>query len=61
MRVLFDDRNLYVGIRAFDSDPANIKARELVRDASFDNDDQIEIVLDTYRDRRNALATFFWS
>jgi len=54
VRVLFDDRNLYVGIRAFDSDPANINARELVRDASFDNDDKIEIVLDTYRDRRNA-------
>ena len=54
VRVLFDDRNLYVGIRAFDSDPANINARELVRDASFDNDDKIEILLDTYRDRRNA-------
>ena len=54
VRVLFDDRNLYVGIRAFDSDPANINALELVRDASFDNDDKIEILLDTYRDRRNA-------
>ncbi len=54
VRVLFDDRNLYLGIRAFDSDPANINARELVRDASFENDDKIEIVLDTYRDRRNA-------
>jgi hypothetical protein len=25
-----------------------------VRDANFSNDDKIEIILDTYRDRRNA-------
>ena len=54
VRILFDDKNLYVGIRAFDSEPANINARELVRDASFSNDDKVEILLDTNRDRRNA-------
>ncbi len=54
VRVLFDDKNLYVGIRAFDSDPKNINARELVRDANFANDDKIEILLDTYHDKRNA-------
>jgi hypothetical protein len=51
VRVLFDDRNLYIGIHAFDSDPANINARELVRDASFSNDDKVEILLDTNHDR----------
>src|SRR6266508_391106 len=54
VRVLFDDRNLYIGIRAFDSDAAHINARELVRDADFSNDDKIEILLDTYHDKRNA-------
>ena len=54
VRVLFDDENLYVGIRAFDSEPARINSRELVRDASFSNDDKVEILLDTYHDRRNA-------
>jgi Domain of unknown function (DUF5916)/Carbohydrate family 9 binding domain-like len=54
VRVVFDDRNLYIGIRAFDSDPANINARELVRDASFSNDDKVEILLDTNHDHRNA-------
>ena len=54
VRVLFDDRNLYVGIHVFDSEPDNINARELVRDASFSNDDKVEILLDTYHDRRNA-------
>jgi hypothetical protein len=54
VRFLFDDKNLYIGIRAFDSEAARINARELVRDADFSNDDTIAILLDTYRDRRNA-------
>lgn len=54
VRVLFDDKNIYFGIRAFDSDAGHINARELVRDASFSNDDRVEILLDTYHDRRNA-------
>jgi hypothetical protein len=32
-RVLFDNKNLYVGIRAFDSEPVHINSRELVRDS----------------------------
>ncbi len=54
VRLLFDEKNLYIGIHAFDSEPAHINARELVRDASFSNDDKVEILLDTYHDRRNA-------
>src|SRR6266850_2930 len=54
VRVLFDNKNIYVGIRALDSDAAHINARELVRDADFSNDDTIAIVLDTYHDRRNG-------
>src|SRR5262245_351870 len=54
VRLLFDDKNLYVGVHAFDSERSRINARELVRDASFSNDDKVEILLDTYHDRRNA-------
>lgn len=54
VRVLFDDKNLYVGIKAFDKEPTRINSRELVRDAAFSNDDKVEILLDTYHDRRNA-------
>ena len=54
VRVLFDNKNIYFGIRAFDSDAKHINARELVRDADFSNDDIVAIVLDTYHDRRNA-------
>src|SRR5256884_7408402 len=54
VRVLFDDKNIYFGIRAFDSGAAHINARELVRDADFSNDDTVSMVLDTYHDRRNG-------
>ena len=54
VRVLYDNKNVYIGIRAFDSEATKINARELVRDSTFDTDDRIEIVLDTYHDRRNA-------
>ncbi len=54
IRVLFDDKNIYFAVRAFDSEPSKINARELVRDSSFANDDKVEIILDTFHDRRNA-------
>lgn len=54
VKVLFDDKNLYIGIRAYDSQPNSINARELRRDASFANDDKVEILLDTNHDLRNA-------
>ena len=54
VRALFDDKNLYFGIRAFDSDAGRINARDLVRDSNFPNDDKVEILIDTYHDRRNA-------
>ncbi len=54
VRVLFDDKNIYFGIRAFDSDAKHINARDLVRDSNFPNDDRVEILIDTYHDRRNA-------
>ena len=54
VRVLFDDKHVYFGIRAFDAEPSKINARELTRDASLANDDKIEILLDTNHDRRNA-------
>jgi hypothetical protein len=62
VRVLYDDETLYIGVRAYDSRPRSIVARQLARDARLGlsffgpqgGDDAIEIVLDTYRDRRNA-------
>jgi len=50
----FDADNLYLAIRCFDSEPDKIIAREMRRDAMVDDDDFVEIVLDTYHDHRSG-------
>ncbi|MCY2960687.1 MAG: carbohydrate binding family 9 domain-containing protein [Planctomycetota bacterium] len=54
IRLVHDGRSLYFGIRCFDRDPSGIVATLRQRDADLDPDDRIEILLDTFRDRRNA-------
>jgi hypothetical protein len=62
VRVLYDGGYLYIGVRAFDSQPDRIVARRLERDAPLGlarfgpsgGDDAIEIILDAFHDRRNA-------
>lgn len=56
VRVLLDEDAIYFGIRAFDSTPGGIIARELRRDQtrSFAPEDQFDIILDTFHDHRNA-------
>lgn len=50
---LFDQNNIYVGIRCFD-DPGGITAKELARDVSLGDDDRVQIIFDTYLDGRNG-------
>ena len=62
VRVLYNGRALYIGILAFDSEPDRIVARSLERDSPIGmarfgpggSDDAVEIILDTFHDRRNA-------
>lgn len=54
MRVLFDENNLYVGVRCYETDPSLIVAKDMTRDSGLMNDDHITIVLDTFMDRRNG-------
>ncbi len=54
VRVLYDSATLYIGIVCFDSDPGGIVATQMSRDADLSVDDRIEVLLDTFRDRRNA-------
>ena len=51
---LYNDNNLYIGIKCYDSEPGKIIAREMRRDAVVDDDDYFEFVLDTYHDHRSA-------
>jgi len=55
VRFLYDEKNLYIGIMCYDSEPENIIANEKRRDGSeiYDND-HIRIMLDTFHDRRNG-------
>jgi hypothetical protein len=51
--VCYDSNNLYFGIRCWDQ-PDKITAKEMARDVSLGNDDRIQIILDTYLDKRNG-------
>ena len=52
--LLHDANYLYIGIMCYDSEPDQILGTQMARDANLGSDDRIEIVLDTYRDQRNA-------
>jgi hypothetical protein len=67
VRVLYDAHNLYVGVLARDREPARVIARILQRDKlmqpggfdgrhEFAGDDGVAILLDPFRDRRNAVV-----
>ena len=53
-RVLYDDRKIYFGLWAFDSDARGIRASEMKRDSPLAKGDQMRIVIDTFHDRRNG-------
>ncbi len=54
VRVAYDDRNLYVAVRAFDPHPDSILPLLSRRDVRT-NSDQIKILIDGYRDRRTGI------
>jgi hypothetical protein len=58
VRVLYDDKNLYVGAMCYESEPDKITVTSLERDYQTLNSDIFGISLDTFLDRRNAFL--FW-
>jgi len=54
VRVIRDDDNLYFGITCYDNEPDKIVSNEMRRDASLFNNDNIEILLDTFNDKKNC-------
>jgi hypothetical protein len=55
VRVLYDPNHLYIGVRAFDSDPLGVIATEKRRDSpQLLEEDNFQIVLDTFRDSRSG-------
>ncbi|MGH7598240.1 MAG: DUF5916 domain-containing protein [bacterium] len=53
-KILFDEKNLYVGVRAYDSEPDKIVRRVTRRD-QFDGD-WVEINIDSYFDHRTGFS-----
>jgi hypothetical protein len=59
VRLLHDANNLYIAVMCYDSEPDKVIGTQMERDADLSrSDDRITIVLDTFRDQRNA---FFFS
>jgi len=62
IQVVYTDDTLYIGIRALDSDPSAVIAKDMQRDGSgggfrgsrLESDDSISLLLDTFHDQRNA-------
>ncbi len=53
--IFFDDRNIYVGIRCWDSQPDRIVANEMRRDnGNIFQNDSVTAVFDTYYDHRSG-------
>ena len=54
VRFLVDEDALYIAVRCHDPTPDEIIARNMQRDGDTTGEDRFTIVLDTFRDRRNA-------
>jgi hypothetical protein len=55
-QVPVDDRNLYIGVVCFDSDPGNIVVSQSRRDANLEDTDSVRMLLDTFNDGQNAFV-----
>jgi hypothetical protein len=54
IKVIRDATTIYVAVRAYDRDMSSVRASQLRRDADLSSDDNITILIDSYRDRRGA-------
>ncbi len=52
--ILFDENNLYIGVWAYDSEPDKIIAQKMKRDFSWRSDDNLEIIISPFNDKRNG-------
>ncbi len=54
VRILYDDRNVYVGVICYDSEPPEIIVTDARRDSNLDDTDSFRIIFDTYHDKQNG-------
>ena len=54
VKLLYDDRAIYIGVFAKDPEPAKIIINELRKDFNTANADGFQVVIDTFKDERNG-------
>jgi len=54
VRIVYDENNLYLGVRLIDSEPGGIIGNQKQRDGSLRGDDRFMFILDTFLDGRSA-------
>lgn len=52
--IVYNEKNLYIGVWCYDSQPNKIVAKEFRRDFNRALEDNFQIILDTYNDQRNG-------
>lgn len=52
--VVYNGKDMYIGVWCFDSQPDQIVAQKMKWDFDHGTDDNFEVVIDTYGDKRNA-------
>ncbi len=52
--ILYDEKNLYIGVYAYDSNPEGIRRSQMQRDPALQDDDSIKIVIDSFGSFRDG-------
>lgn len=56
VKAIRDGEALYIGVRAYDTEPSRVRARQLRRDADLSSDDNVQLLIDSFHDRRGAFV-----
>ncbi len=56
VKVLRDAEALYVAVRAYDGNMRQVRSSELRRDADLSSDDNVQLLIDSFHDRRGAFV-----
>ena len=56
VRILYDQRAIYVGVILYDSEPDQILASDSRRDSGMGESDSFQIIVDTYHDLQNGFV-----
>ena len=54
VRILYDDKYIYIGVMCYDSDPSQVIVTDSRRDSSLADADSFQMILDTYHDLQNG-------